>query len=87
MGKIPRIATKRTAGSSFFRRAATQIDQLHAATRAKSSLFNSGAVTRNLETFFEQMYWRYRVGLLPEDLMVEHRALGPHAASSAELCS
>lgn len=40
-----------------------------------------------LETLFEQMYRRYRAGLAPDHLMVEHRAPAPHAASTAELCS
>jgi hypothetical protein len=35
--------------------AAAQIDQLHAAIRAKSSLFSAAAVTRNLEIPFEQI--------------------------------
>jgi hypothetical protein len=87
MSKSRRTATKRTAGSSSFRRSAAQIDQLHAATRAKSSRFDAAVVARNLEKLFEQMYRRYRAGLPPEDLMVEHRAPAPHAASSAELCS
>jgi hypothetical protein len=82
-----RTAAKRTAGSSSFRPAAAQIDQLHAATRAKSSWFNAAAVARNLETRFEQMYRRYRAGLPPDHLMVEHRAPALHRASSAKLCS
>jgi hypothetical protein len=80
-------AAKRAAGSSSFRPAAAQIDQLHAAARAKSSRFNAAAVTRNLETLFEQMYRGYRAGLPPDHLMVEHRTAAPHAASSAELWS
>ena len=87
MIKSRRTAAKRAAGSSFFRPATAQIDHLHAATRAKSSRFNATAVTRNLETLFERMYRHYRAGLAPEDLMVEHGAPAPHAASSAELCS
>jgi hypothetical protein len=82
-----RTAVKRAAGSSSFRPAAAQIDQLHAAIRAKSSWFNAAAVACNLETLFERMYRRYRAGLPPEDLMVEHRAPALHAASSAKLCS
>jgi hypothetical protein len=78
---------KRAAGSSSFRPATAQIDQLHAATRAKSSRFNAAAVTRNLESLFEPMYRRCRAGLPPDDLMVEQRAQAPRAASSAELCS
>ncbi len=41
------------AGSPPFRPAAAQIDQLHAATRAKSSLFSAEAVTHKLEMPFE----------------------------------
>ena len=52
-----------------------------------SSRFNVGAVTRNLETLFERMYRRYRAGLPPDHLTVEHGAPAPRAASSAELCS
>jgi hypothetical protein len=37
------------------RRAAAQIDALHAATRATSSLFSAAAVARNLEMPFEQI--------------------------------
>jgi len=84
MSKSRRIAAKRAAGSSSFRPAAAQIDQLRAATRAESSLFNAAANTRNLETLSEQMYRRYRAGLPPEDFMVEHRTPAPHATSSAE---
>ena len=40
------------ARSSLFRPAAAQIDQLHAATRANSSLFSAPAVTRNVEMLF-----------------------------------
>jgi hypothetical protein len=87
VSKSRRSAANRIAGFSSFRSAAAQIDQHRAATRAKSSLFNATAVTLNLETLFEEMYRRYRAGLLPEDLMVEHRAPAPHAASSAELGS
>jgi hypothetical protein len=87
MSQSRRTAAKRTAGSSSLRPATAQIDQFHAAIRAKTSLFNAAAVTRNLEALFEQMYRGYRAGLPPEDLMVEHRAPAPHAASSAELCS
>jgi hypothetical protein len=54
---------------------------------AMSSRFNVGAVTRNLETLFERMYRRYRAGLPPDHLTVEHGAPAPRAASSAELCS
>ena len=68
-------------------RATAQIDQSNAATRPKSSWVNVAAVARKLETLFERMYRRYRVGLPLEDLMVEHRAPAPHQASSAELCS
>ena len=82
-----RTGAKRAAGSSSFRPATAQIDQLHAALRAKGSRFNAAAVTRHLETLFEPMYRRYRAGLPPEDLMVEHRAPALRAASSAELCS
>jgi hypothetical protein len=53
VSKSRRTAAKRAAGSSSFRPAAAQIDQLRAATRAKSSRFNAVAVTRNLETLFE----------------------------------
>ena len=87
MSQSRRTAAKRAAGSSSFRPATAQIDQLHAAIRAKSSRFNAAAVTRNLETLFEPMYRRYRAGLPPDHLMVEHRAPAPRAASSAELCS
>ena len=82
-----RSAAKRAAGSSSFRLVTAQIAQLHAATPAKSSLFNAAAVSGNLETLFEQMYRRYRSSLPPDHLMMEHRAPVPHAASSAELCS
>jgi hypothetical protein len=78
---------KRIAGSSSFLPAAAQMDQLDAATCAKSPRFNAAAVTRNLETLFEQMYQRYRAGLPPGHLMVEHGVPAPHAASSVELCS
>ena len=81
------IAARGLAGSSSFRSAAAQIDQLHAATRAKSALFDAAAVTRDLETLFEQMYRRDGAGPPPQDLMVEHCAPVPHAASSAELGS
>jgi hypothetical protein len=84
MSKSRRTAAKRTAGSSSFSPAAAQVDQLHATTRTKSSLFNA-AVTRNLETLFEQMYRRYRAGLSLDHLMVEQRPPALHAASSAEL--
>lgn len=87
MSKSRRTAAKRAAGSSSLRPAAAQIDQLHAATRAKSSLFNAAAVTCNLETLSEQMYRRYRASLPPDHLMMEHRAPAQQAASSAELCS
>ena len=42
------------AGTSF-RRAAAQIDELDAATRAKGSLFSAAAVARALEMPFEQI--------------------------------
>ena len=87
MSQSRRAAAKRAAGCSSFRPATTQIDQLRAAIRAKSSRFNAAAVTRNLESLFEPMYQRCRAGLPPEDLMVEHGAPAPHAASNAELCS
>jgi hypothetical protein len=86
MGRSKRTAEKRAAGSPSFRPATAQIDQLDAATRAKSSWFNAAAITRNLETLFEPMYRRYRAGLPPDHLMVEHRAPAPRAASGAELC-
>lgn len=54
MSERRRLAAKRPAGSSFFRWAAAQIDQLHAATRAKSSRFDAAAVTGHLETFFDE---------------------------------
>lgn len=86
MSKSRRTAAKGGAGSSSFRPAAAQIDQLNAATRAKSSLFNAAAVARNLKTLFEQMSRRCRAGLAPDHLMVKHRAPAPHAASTAGLC-
>jgi hypothetical protein len=79
-------AAKRAAGSPPLRLATAQIDQRHAATRAKSSWFDVAAVTRNVETLLERMY-RYGAGLPPDDLMVERHAPAPRAASSAELCS
>jgi hypothetical protein len=87
MNESRRTAAKHTAGSSSFRPAAAQIDQLHAAIRAKRSRFNVAAVTCNLETLFEQMYRRYRAGLPPTHLLMEYHAPAPHAASTAELCS
>jgi hypothetical protein len=87
MNQSRRIAAKRAAGSSSFRPATAQIDQLYAATRGNSLRFDVAAVACNLETLFEQMYRRYRTGPPLEDLMVEHGAPAPHAALSAELCS
>ena len=78
-------AAKRAAGPPSFRPAAAQIEQLTPAARTKSSRFNVRAVTCTRETLFEQMYRRYRVGLLLEDSMVE-RGPALHAASRAELC-
>ena len=43
------------AGSCPFRLAAAQIDELHVATRATSSLFSAAAVARNLEMPLEQI--------------------------------
>ena len=43
------------AGSSPLRPAAAQIDQLHAATRAKNSLFSAAVVARNFEMPLEQI--------------------------------
>jgi hypothetical protein len=86
MSKSRCIAAKRMPRSSSFRPAAAQIDQPHAATRAKSSQFSGAAVTGNLETLLVQMYPRYRAGLPPDHLMVEHRALALHGALSPELC-
>ena len=80
------IAARGLAGSSSFRSAAAQIDQLRAATRAKSSRFNAAAVTHNFETLSEQMYRRCRAGLPAGHLMVEHCAPAPHAASNAKRC-
>jgi hypothetical protein len=79
-------AAKHVAGPSSFRPAAVQIEQLTPAARAQSSRFDVAAVTCNLEKLFEEMYRRYRAGLLLEDSMVEHRGPAVHAASSAELC-
>jgi hypothetical protein len=76
----------RAARSSSFRPAA-EIDRLDAATRANSSWLNAGAVARNLEPLFEQMYRRCQTGLPLHQLMVEQRAPAPCAASSAELCA
>ena len=87
MSESRRTGAKRAAGSCFFYAATAQIDQLHAALRAKSSRFNAAAVTSNLETLFEPMYRRHRAVLPPDHLMVEHRAPTLRAASSAELCS
>jgi hypothetical protein len=87
MNQSRRTAANRVAGSSSFRPATAQIDQLYAARRGNSSRFDVAAVTCNLETLFEQMYRRYRTGPPMEDLMVEHGAAVPRAASSAELCS
>jgi hypothetical protein len=87
MSQSRRTAAERTAGFSSFRPAAAQIDQLHAAIRAKSSRPNVAAVTRNLETLFEQMPQWCRAGLPPDHLMVGHCAPAPQAASSAEVCS
>jgi hypothetical protein len=86
MTKSRRTAAQRIAGSSSFCPAAAQIDQLHAATCAKTSRFNAAAVTRNLETLSEQMYRRYGAGLPPDQLMVEHRAPALDAASITGLC-
>jgi len=87
MRESRRTAAKRAAGSSSLRPATAQIDQLHAAIRAKSSGFTVAAVTRNLETLFGRMYRRYGAGLWPDHLLVEHGAPAPHAAPNAELCS
>jgi hypothetical protein len=87
MNQNRRTGAERAAASSSFRPATAQIDQLCAATRAKSSRFNAAAVTRDLETLFEQTYRQCRAGLPPEDLMVEHGAPAPHVASSLESCS
>jgi hypothetical protein len=83
MNQSRRSAAKRVAGSSFFRPAAAQNDQLDAATRATSPWVNVAAFPCNLETLFEQMYRRDRTGPLLEDLMVERSAPAPHA----ELCA
>jgi hypothetical protein len=80
-------AAKRGIGCFFLRPAAAHIDQLEAATRAKNSRLNARAATLNLERLFQQMYRRYRAGLPPDHLMVEHRTPALRAASSAELCS
>jgi hypothetical protein len=85
MNQSRRTAANRIAGSSSFRPATAQIDQLYA--RDNSSQFDVAAVTCNLETIFEQMYRRYRTGPPLEDLIVEHGAAAPHAAASVELCS
>lgn len=82
-----RTAAKRFARSSSFPPAAARIDQLHAATSARSPRFKAAAVTRNLETVFDQMYRGHRAGLRPDHLLVGHRAAKPCAASSAELWS
>ena len=87
MSQSRRTAAKRAAGSSSFRPATAQFDQLHVALRAKSSRFNAAAITRNIETLFEQMYRRYRAGPPPDHLVVEHLAPVLRAASSAKLCS
>ena len=78
---------KRAAGPPSFRPEVAQIDQLTPAARTKSSRFNVTALTCTRETLFEQMYRRYRAGLLLDRRMVEHRGSAPRAASSAELCS
>jgi hypothetical protein len=52
MSKSRCMGAKRAAGSSSFRPAPAQIDQLHAARRAKISWFNAAVATRNLETLF-----------------------------------
>ena len=73
-----RNAAKQHCRIFFLPSGATQIDQLHAALRAKSSRFNVAAVTRNLETLFEPMYRRYRACPPPEDLLLEHRSGAAH---------
>jgi hypothetical protein len=83
MNQSRRSAAKRVSGSSFFRPAAAQNDQLDAATRATSPWVNVAAFTCNLEALFEQMYRRYPRGPLLEDLMVEYGAPAPRAASRA----
>jgi hypothetical protein len=87
MSQSRRTAAKPAAGPSSFRPATVQIDELHAAIRAQSSRFTAAAVARKLGTFFGRMYRRYRAGLPPDHLVVEHGAPAPHAASSAKLCS
>jgi hypothetical protein len=86
MSKSRRSAAKRTAGFCSFRLATAQINELDAGAGARSSGFNAAAVTRNLETLFDQVY-RRRAGLPPAHLMAEHRTPSLHAASSPELCA
>jgi hypothetical protein len=52
MNKSRCTRAKRAAGSSSFRSATAQIDQIQAAARAKSSWFTAAVLTRNLETPF-----------------------------------
>jgi hypothetical protein len=85
MSHSRRTGAKRATGSSSFRPATAQIDQLHAAVRAKGSQFNVAAVARNFESLFGRMHRRYRASVPPDHLMVEHGAPAPHAASNAEL--
>jgi hypothetical protein len=75
-----RTAAMRTTGS--YCPEAAPIVQLGAAKR-----FNALAVARNCEALLEWTCQRYGAGLPPDLFTAEHRALAPHAASNAELCS
>lgn len=82
-----RTAAKRAAGSPSSGPAPKGVDQLHAAIRAVSSRFNAAAVTPNLKTLLQKVYRRYRAGLPPDHLMVDHCAAAPHAVPGRELRS
>jgi hypothetical protein len=47
-----RFSVAKRAAESSLRPATAQIDQLHAATRAKGAWFNVAVFARNLETVF-----------------------------------